>query len=386
MVLCSFLLFFWRTTLWFLSCLPIGKLRIRLRFARRELLDAPERFRDKELLQRFTILNWILYPIQWALFLGQCWLFLRVIISDNLGVSLREVFVGQDWHLLHFPFGIYQGLLRFVSNKTQDQNVFPNGGFIFIVFILLLVFFGFRFLYRIRQIKGNKSLTLISTFCLLGVLFYFSILSFARNIYPYIPAVKGGGDYTWSRPVQLAFDTNFISSIPPMIREKNQSTCLILLDANSSFVFLAVNNDAGGPKNWRSNTETNNRPTVYEIRREAIISITYSNSFTTNSDIGTNSPHSALRLKKVALSEEMLRSIAPSGFENWAVIALGGIPNKVQVGDIGVDGRIYLVSSSATPRKKQEGKLALNGRWYPEPPDEAISSTDKILARRKSDS
>jgi len=27
-------------------------------------------------------------------------------------------------------------------------------------------------------------------------------------------------------------------------------------------------------------------------------------------------------------------------FENWAVIALGGIPNKVQVGDMGVDGRI----------------------------------------------
>ncbi len=25
-------------------------------------------------------------------------------------------------------------------------------------------------------------------------------------------------------------------------------------------------------------------------------------------------------------------------FENWAVISLGGIPNKVQVGDMGVDG------------------------------------------------
>jgi len=30
-------------------------------------------------------------------------------------------------------------------------------------------------------------------------------------------------------------------------------------------------------------------------------------------------------------------------FENWAVIALGGIPNKVQVGDMGVDGRIFPV-------------------------------------------
>jgi DNA modification methylase len=64
-------------------------------------------------------------------------------------------------------------------------------------------------------------------------------------------------------------------------------------------------------------------------------------------------------------SEEKLRAIPPFEFENWAVIALGGIPNKVQVGDMGVDGRIYPVSSAATPRRKQEGELALKERWYP---------------------
>jgi DNA modification methylase len=64
-------------------------------------------------------------------------------------------------------------------------------------------------------------------------------------------------------------------------------------------------------------------------------------------------------------SEEKLRAIPPFEFENWAVIALGGIPNKVQVGDMGVDGRIYPVSSATTPRKKQEGELALKERWYP---------------------
>ena len=64
-------------------------------------------------------------------------------------------------------------------------------------------------------------------------------------------------------------------------------------------------------------------------------------------------------------SEEKLRAIPPFEFENWAVIALGGIPNKVQVGDMGVDGRIYPVSSAATPRKNQAGELALKERWYP---------------------
>jgi hypothetical protein len=32
-----------------------------------------------------------------------------------------------------------------------------------------------------------------------------------------------------------------------------------------------------------------------------------------------------------------MRAILPFEFENWAVIALGGISNKVQVGDMGVD-------------------------------------------------
>jgi hypothetical protein len=36
---------------------------------------------------------------------------------------------------------------------------------------------------------------------------------------------------------------------------------------------------------------------------------------------------------------EELRVIPPFEFENWAGIALGGTPNKVQVGDMGVDDR-----------------------------------------------
>jgi hypothetical protein len=40
---------------------------------------------------------------------------------------------------------------------------------------------------------------------------------------------------------------------------------------------------------------------------------------------------------------EKLRVILPFEFENRAVIALGGIPNKVQVGDMGVEGRFALI-------------------------------------------
>ncbi|HBG77765.1 MAG TPA: restriction endonuclease subunit M [Phycisphaerales bacterium] len=61
-------------------------------------------------------------------------------------------------------------------------------------------------------------------------------------------------------------------------------------------------------------------------------------------------------------SEKKLRELPPFEFENWAVIALGGRPNKAQVGDMGIDGRIYPVS--ATP-KKTEGELEFMDVWYP---------------------
>ena len=64
-------------------------------------------------------------------------------------------------------------------------------------------------------------------------------------------------------------------------------------------------------------------------------------------------------------SVEQLRRIPPFEFENWAVIALHGIPNKAQVGDQGIDGRIYPVS--AMPRKSgaKAGELDFMDVRYP---------------------
>ena len=61
-------------------------------------------------------------------------------------------------------------------------------------------------------------------------------------------------------------------------------------------------------------------------------------------------------------TEQQLRKLPPFEFENWAVIALGGIANKVQVGDMGLDGRLYPVS--ATPTAKP-GTFDFMDVWYP---------------------
>ncbi len=64
-------------------------------------------------------------------------------------------------------------------------------------------------------------------------------------------------------------------------------------------------------------------------------------------------------------SEDQLRKLPPFEFENWAVIALGGIPNKTQVGDMGIDGRIYPVSSAPAADGKAAGRLDFMDAWYP---------------------
>ncbi len=62
---------------------------------------------------------------------------------------------------------------------------------------------------------------------------------------------------------------------------------------------------------------------------------------------------------------EKLRVMPPFEFENWAVIALGGIPNKTQVGDRGIDGRIYPVSAAPERRGKAKGEFDFTDVWYP---------------------
>ncbi len=64
-------------------------------------------------------------------------------------------------------------------------------------------------------------------------------------------------------------------------------------------------------------------------------------------------------------TEHQLRKIPPFEFENWAIIALGGIPNKTQVGDMGIDGRIYPIGSAPSEAGKETGHLDFMDDWYP---------------------
>jgi site-specific DNA-methyltransferase (adenine-specific) len=70
-------------------------------------------------------------------------------------------------------------------------------------------------------------------------------------------------------------------------------------------------------------------------------------------------------IRDLPWTEKQLRAIPPFEFENWAVIALGGIPNKTQVGDMGIDGRIYPIGSEPKSARSANGELDFMDDWYP---------------------
>jgi len=63
-------------------------------------------------------------------------------------------------------------------------------------------------------------------------------------------------------------------------------------------------------------------------------------------------------------SEDELRKYPPFEFENWAVVALGGIKNKTQIGDKGIDGRIFPVSALDNAPAAKSGELQLEEHFY----------------------
>ena len=95
-------------------------------------------------------------------------------------------------------------------------------------------------------------------------------------------------------------------------------------------------------------------------------------------------------MRDLPWTEKKLRELPPFEFENWAVIALGGIPNKTQVGDMGIDGRIFPVSALDARRKPKADELQLEDRWYPiqvKQKDKAgrpdIASFEAMMAREE---
>lgn len=83
-------------------------------------------------------------------------------------------------------------------------------------------------------------------------------------------------------------------------------------------------------------------------------------------------PDTDFTVKDMPKTTAELKRMPPFEFENWAVVALGGIPNRVKVGDYGIDGRLYL----SDIEKKSTGVDFFDAmdKWYPI----QVKQTDRV--------
>jgi DNA modification methylase len=70
-------------------------------------------------------------------------------------------------------------------------------------------------------------------------------------------------------------------------------------------------------------------------------------------------------LRDLPWTLERLRRLPPFEFENWAVVAIGGLPNVSQVGDMGIDGRLFPVSSMPKRANSRSGSFGFMDDWFP---------------------
>jgi hypothetical protein len=198
---------------------------------------------------------------------------IRVAVPEPVGPFARwilclGVIVGLDLYSFKGLFGYLWEILW-------------GGGKYFLMFLFLIALAFERTRVRTRELEDwrQKLAVRALALCVVVALFYLSILAFALRIYPYIPVLKGGGDYLGTPEVVLCFQgANTMLNVPDVAVKTDAQPCLTskplqIIEETTSSIFVADPAEAGGPINWRTGT----KPTVYEIRRDRIASITYIN-------------------------------------------------------------------------------------------------------------
>jgi hypothetical protein len=159
--------------------------------------------------------------------------------------------------------GLGRELLTIIAREGR-----PTGAVGFVAFMIIIAFYAIVSAARLREYPtdASKGKIVISTACIIGLLFYLSILSFAYAIYPHIPVERGGADYTQAPTVELTYNNKENSPIQ-QFKADGQSGPMVLIDENSTSLFLAFEHD-GDPHEWRVPGGT--KPKVYEIPRSVV--------------------------------------------------------------------------------------------------------------------
>jgi len=80
------------------------------------------------------------------------------------------------------------------------------------------------------------------------------LLAFAYGVFPFIPAARGGGDYTVSSKAIVHLKPSALGTNPiPWVSSSDRSrTCpIIVIEENCNGIYTADPTEAGGPEEWR---------------------------------------------------------------------------------------------------------------------------------------
>lgn len=169
-------------------------------------------------------------------------------LPHTITVSLRWILVlvvaGFDfWYYYEF------------KNNLDDSS--PWLALVYIGFCLLLgVVISTVSIYNKRlKTEGRRRAVLILVGSIIGPFCYLIILTFSYGVYQYIPATRGGGDYTVSPTVVFQLNNGF----QPTTNEKQYfadtegriTKPLIIVEETSWALYTANPEEAGGPSNWK---------------------------------------------------------------------------------------------------------------------------------------
>jgi len=166
--------------------------------------------------------------------------------------------------------------------------------------LLLFVIVVFLYLAYERYALAHERRVLFVTSALVGLMYYLALVGFAHSFFYYIPASRGGGDYTVAPSVCIdlkkegnlttAAFTVMVDVFPELLKKEGNPTTAaldafmkdtspkVLIDENSTTLFVAAdhheNEDEGGPCEWRE-SYLHKRPKVWAIGRESIAAVRY---------------------------------------------------------------------------------------------------------------
>jgi uncharacterized protein YcgL (UPF0745 family) len=163
----------------------------------------------------------------------------------------------------------------------------PDGAIWYFIFIILIAYAMWRVnghAAKLSHPRGKMELKMLGF--ALGLMFLFlGIMAFATRAYPHIPVAKGGGNYSESPTVNIAFKPlssgNLASSLTndPTMLALSMSNCFVVIERTSTTLYLANIHQAGGPTNW---CRMHVLPDITEVRIDTIEHISYRTITDTN--------------------------------------------------------------------------------------------------------